>query len=163
MFFQVKNFLWVLIATPLLLGGCTFGHEHMDGHGHPRSDQGVVGSPSEMGVPLKLEQTALEAHQNVMQDHFKAIHEIVDALAEEDFEKAKDVTETRLGFAIHRAAMRQQKPENFPPAYHDLAIAHHEAAENLAMVIPSKDLKQILPHLERTLNACVQCHEKFTR
>ncbi len=47
---------------------------------------------------------------------------------------------------MHRQAMAQQQPENFPPAYHDLAMAHHEAAEELER-ISTKDLKQILPQL----------------
>jgi len=123
----------------------------------------MVVPPSGNPMPLGLDQTALEAHQAIMRDHFKAVHEIIAALAEGEFERAQVLTETRLGFAKHREAMRQQKPENFPPPYHDLAMAHHQAAEELAKVIPSKDLKRILPHLERTLNACVQCHEKYKR
>ena len=58
-------------------------------------------------------------------------------------------------------AMAQQQPENFPPAYHDLAMAHHAAAEELAGIIPTKDLKQILPQFNNVLKACVACHLEF--
>ena len=57
--------------------------------------------------------------------------------------------------------MARQQPENFPPAYHDLAMAHHEAAEHLAGIIPTKDLKQIIPKLNDVLKACVACHREY--
>ena len=71
------------------------------------------------------------------------------------------MTETHLGFFKHRQAMMEQKPEDFPPAYHDLAMAHHQAAEELARVIPSQDLHAILPKLDGVLKACVACHLAF--
>lgn len=40
-------------------------------------------------------------------------------------------------------------------------MAHHRVAEELAEIIPSKDMKRILPHLERTMKACVACHQAF--
>jgi hypothetical protein len=39
---------------------------------------------------------------------------------------------------MHRQAMTQQQPENFPPVYHDLAMVHHAAAEELAASSPRK-------------------------
>ena len=153
-----------LLTALLFLGGCTINHGHRHSHENALDAEAIVVPPSDrQQVSLGLDQTALEAHQAVMQDHFKAVHEIVAALAKGQFERAQNLTDFRLGFAKHRQAMRQQKPETFPPAYHDLAMAHHQAAEDLAQVIPSKNLKRILPQLERTLDACVQCHEKFIR
>jgi hypothetical protein len=100
---------------------------------------------------------------------------IVNALVEEDYELAKGLTESHLGFFMHRHLIspalpqaRQDAPfpeaqqsENFPPAYHDLAMAHHEAAEELARSIPSKDMKQILPRFNNVLKACVACHLEY--
>jgi cytochrome c556 len=57
--------------------------------------------------------------------------------------------------------MAQQHPDQFPPEYHDLAMAHHEAAEELARIIPTKDMKQILPRFNGVLKACVACHLEF--
>ena len=75
--------------------------------------------------------------------------------------KAEDITRNQLGFSKHREATRRQQTEAFPPAYHDLAMAHHEVAEELAHVIPSQDFKQILLKLDRTLKAYVACHRAF--
>jgi Cytochrome C' len=88
-------------------------------------------------------------HRAVMLQHLETIQVIVNALVEEDYELAKG------------QAMALQQPENFPPAYHDLAMAHHAAAEELAHIIPTKDLKQILPQFNRVLKACVACHLEF--
>jgi hypothetical protein len=97
-----------------------------------------------------------------MLQHLESIQVIVNALVEEDYELAKGLTESHLGFFMHRQAMAIQQPENFPLAYHDLAKAHHAAAEELARMIPTKNLKQILPQFNNVLKACVACHLEFT-
>lgn len=97
----------------------------------------------------------------MMLQHLETIQVIVNALVEEDYELAKGLTESHLGFFMHRQAMVQQQPDHFPPAYHDLAMAHHAAAEELARIIPTKDLKQILLQFNNVLKACVACHLEF--
>lgn len=97
----------------------------------------------------------------MMLQHLETLQVIVNALVEEDYELAKGLTETHLGFFMHRQAMANQQPERFPPAYHDLAMAHHAAAEELARIIPTKDLKQILPQFNNVLKACVACHLEY--
>jgi hypothetical protein len=123
------------------------------------------GEPERLPVPLPdtrapLGLTAQEGreHRTVMLQHLETVQAIVAALAEEDFVRAQGLTEAHLGFFMHRQVMARQHPESFPPAYHDLAMAHHEAAEALARIMPSRDLKQILPKLDAVLKACVACH-----
>ena len=111
--------------------------------------------------PIPLSSSARKEHRAVMLQHLESIQVIVNALVEEDYELAKGLTESHLGFFMHRQAMASQQPGNFPPAYHDLAMAHHEAAEELVRVIPTKDLKQILPQFNNVLKACVACHLEF--
>jgi hypothetical protein len=113
-------------------------------------------------APIGLSAEAGKVHRDVMLQHLETVQAIVAALAEEDYERAQGLTEAHLGFFMHRQAMLRQKPEDFPPAYHDLAMAHHEAAEALAQVMPSHDLKQILPRLDGVLKACVACHLAYT-
>lgn len=111
--------------------------------------------------PILLAASAEKEHRAVMLQHLESIQVIVNALVEEDYDLAKGLTESHLGFFMHRQAMAYQQPENFPPAYHDLAMAHHDAAEALARIIPTKDLKQILPQFNNVLKACVACHLEF--
>ena len=97
-----------------------------------------------------------------MLQHLETIQVIVNALVEEDYDLAKGLTESHLGFFMHRQAMAKQQPEDFPPAYQDLAMSHHAAAQGLARVIPTHDLKQILPRFNNVLKACVTCHLEYT-
>jgi hypothetical protein len=117
--------------------------------------------PSDTRHPIPLSSSGAKEHRAVMLQHLETIQMIVNALVEEDYELAKGLTESHLGFFMHRQAMASQQPESFPPAYHDLAMAHHEAAEELARVIPTKDLKQILPQFNNVLKACVACHLEY--
>lgn len=116
---------------------------------------------SDTRQPIPLSSSAGKEHRAVMLQHLETIQVIVNALVEEDYDLATGLTESHLGFFVHRQAMAHQQPENFPPAYHDLAMAHHEAAEELARIIPTRDLKQILPRFNNVLKACVACHLEF--
>lgn len=110
---------------------------------------------------IALSSSALKEHRAVMLQHLESIQVIMNALVEEDYDLAKGLTESHLGFFMHRQAMASQQPDNFPPPYHDLAMAHHEAAEELARIIPTKDLKQILPKFNNVLKTCVACHHEY--
>jgi hypothetical protein len=110
---------------------------------------------------IALSSSAEKEHRAVMLQHLESIQVIMNALVEQDYDLAKGLTESHLGFFMHRQAMASQQPDNFPPAYHDLAMAHHEAAEELARVMPTKDLKQILPKFNNVLKACVACHLEY--
>jgi len=111
--------------------------------------------------PIALSSSALKEHRAVMLQHLETIQVIMNALVEEDYDLARGLTESHLGFFMHRQAMASQQPDNFPPPYHDLEMAHHEAAEELARIIPTKDLKQILPKFNNVLKTCVACHHEY--
>jgi len=124
-------------------------------------DQHIVDLP-DTRLPIAISAEASRQHRTVMLQHLETIQAIVAAVVEEDFERAQGLTEAHLGFFMHRQeVMAEQQPERFPPAYHDLAMAHHEAAEELGRVMPTHDLKQILPKLDGVLKACVGCHLEY--
>ena len=143
------------VLCVVLTGGCT-EVEHR--HGEQQSNPYLT---SDTRHPIPLSSPAGKEHRAVMLQHLETIQVIMNALVEEDYELAKGLTESHLGFFMHRQAMASQQPENFPPAYHDLAMAHHAAAEELARIIPTKDLKQILPQFNNVLKACVACHLEY--
>ncbi len=141
--------------SAVLFIGCTeVDHRHSEERPNPYLT-------SDTRQPIPLSSSARKEHRAVMLQHLETIQVIVNALVEEDYELAKGLTESHLGFFMHRQAMAQQQPENFPPAYHDLAMAHHQAAEELAQIIPTKDLKQIMPRFNNVLKACVACHLEY--
>ena len=143
------------VLCVVLSAGCTeVGHRHEEMRPNP-----YLTPDTRHSIPLPPPDG--KEHRAVMLQHLETIQVIMNALVEEDYELAKGLTETHLGFFMHRQAMASQQPENFPPAYHDLAMAHHAAAEELARIIPTKDLKQILPQYNNVLKACVACHLEF--
>ncbi len=156
------NLKFLLVALILFFVSCSGNGTHIHHMDGGEIQNGDRGQPSiDQRVSLGLSPEEKHAHAAVMHEHFEAIYQIMAALAREEFDKAQELTESQLGFAKHREAMRRQKPENFPPEYHDLAMAHHRAAEDLAHAISSHNLKLILPHVEQTLQACVACHRVY--
>ena len=139
-----------------LSAGCSEAERR---HDEPPSIQYLT---SDSRHPILLSPSAGKEHRAVMLQHLETIQVIVNALVEEDYELARGLTELHLGFFMHRLAKASQPSENFPPAYQELAAAHNAAAEELARIIPTKDMKQILPKLNKILKACVACHLEFT-
>jgi hypothetical protein len=110
---------------------------------------------------LDLKPAVEEAMKLTMREHLEALQVIVAALVREDYEKAAAVAHEDLGFPKHHQAMQRERGASFPPKYQELAMAHHQVAEDLAGIIPSRDMKKILPHLEQTMKACVACHQAY--
>ncbi len=147
--------LSVMILAAVVTAGC------MDRGATTRKDEVPAVYLPDVRTPISLGTDAQQEHRAVMLQHLETIQVIVNALVDEDYELARGLTEAHLGFFMHRQAMARQQPEKFPPAYHDLAMAHHEAAERLADAMPSHDLKKILPHFNNVLKACVACHLEY--
>ena len=139
-----------------LSAGCSEAERR---HDEPQSIQYLT---SESRHPIPLSPSAGKEHRAVMLQHLETIQVIVNALVDEDYELARGLTELHLGFFMNRLAKASQPSENFPPAYQELAAAHNAAAEELARIIPTRDMKQILPQFNNVLKACVACHLEFT-
>ena len=128
----------LVVLSVVLSAGCSeVDHRHTEQVPNPYLT-------SDTRHPIPLSSSARTEHRAVMLQHLETIQAIVNALVEEDYELAKGLTESHLGFFMHRQAM-----------------AHHAAAEELARIIPTKDLKQILPQFNNVLKACVACHLEF--
>ena len=112
-------------------------------------------------MTLDLPQAAQEGLKLTMREHLEAIDAIVAALSREDFASAAILTNEELGFPKHHVAMQREQGATFPPEYHELAMAHHQAAEAMGEMIPTKDLKQILLLPQQTIHAYVKCHQVF--
>jgi hypothetical protein len=147
-------FLGGLLCAAVAAGCANSGQAHKTPRPNP-----YLTPDTRYSVPLSS--SAGKEHRAVMLQHLETIQVIMNALVEEDYELTQGLTEMHLGFFQHRQAMAHQEPEKFPAAYHDLAMAHHQAAEELARIIPTKDLKQILPSLNNVLKACVSCHLEY--
>jgi hypothetical protein len=132
--------------------------------GHPSTHHAESTIPhvsSSKRIALTLPQAAQEGLKLTMREHLEALDVIVAAVAREDFAEAATVANEELGFPKHHVAMQREQGAHFPSSYHELAMAHHQAAEDLGAAMPSHDLKIILPKLAQTIHACVTCHQTF--
>ena len=96
-----------------------------------------------------------------MREHLEALQKILATLAGDDYEKAAAIAHEELGFPKHHQAMQREKGFAFPSGYQKLAMTHHQVAEDLAEVIPSKDTPRIFENLNLTVKACVNCHQTY--
>jgi cytochrome c556 len=112
-------------------------------------------------VSLDLNPAQQEALKATMREHLSALEAIVDALGREDYDKAAALAHNELGFPKHHEAMQREMGAGFPNAYMDLAMAHHQAAEDLSGAIEGKDADSILKQLAKTIHACTACHGAF--
>lgn len=136
--------------------------EARDHQEHSMAKGGVpVESHRDERVALGLGPAAEAGMKLTMREHLEAIRDIVAALGRQDFERAAKIAHDELGFPKHHEAMKREVGATFPPKYHELAMAHHQEAEDLAQAILSKDLKTILPQLEKTIGACISCHQAY--
>lgn len=110
---------------------------------------------------LGLSPAAREGLLQTMREHLEAIQSIVAALAAGDYDGAATVAREELGFAKHHQAMQREQNAAFPPRYQELAMAHHQAADDLADVIAKRDLPVILQALESTIAPCTTCHREY--
>jgi len=117
----------------------------------------LMGDVPDTRTAVQLPEETEKTHRDVMMQHLETVQVIVHALAEEDFTLAKGVTEVHLGFFARRHAAAQHAP----PAYTQLALAHVQATKDLSAIIPSKDMKQILPRLNGLLRTCMACHLEY--
>ncbi len=91
----------------VLSAGCTEVAHHQ---GEERPNPYLT---SDTRYPIPLSSSDVKEHRAVMLQHLETIQVIVNALVEEDYELAKGLTESHLGFFMHRQAMAYQQPGEF--------------------------------------------------
>jgi hypothetical protein len=141
--------------------GCQAGHWEYQGRilGIGQSAHWSHGKDSRHA--LGLSPVAQDFHLSNMEDHMDAVQDLVQLLVWRDYDRAKTLTQARLGFAMHRQVMKQQPPANFPREYHRFAMTHHQAAEDLAQVIGSRNPKEIRESFDHMIDACAACHHAY--
>ena len=89
----------LLFFSALLASGCA----------EPKTASGINGVTPvhlpDVRTPVQLDADARQEHRAVMLQHLETVQAIVAALADEDYRLAQGLTETHLGFFMHRHAM----------------------------------------------------------
>ena len=93
-----------------------------------------------------------------MREQLVATRAIIGLLAQDNFERASSTARTKLGMTedlkqVYDAANNEDLKK--------LGMAANTSANELAKTLQTKDLKQSLQALRKTLGNCVQCHKMF--
>ena len=131
------------------------------GCNHDTSKPYELGDVPDTRTSIQLPAEADRAHREVMMKHLETVQVLTGALAYGDYELARGVMEAHIGFFARRHVVTRQKMGAIPSTYQALAMAHVQAGKDLAAIIPSKDIKQILPRFNAMLKTCMACHLEF--
>ncbi len=100
-----------------------------------------------------------------MRDHLLALQEIQEALAQQDYDRAGDIAEHRLGMsslALHGA---HEVARYMPKGMQDAGTALHRNASRFAVAAKDAgatgDVKPALAALAATTAQCVACHAGY--
>ncbi|MDQ1363002.1 MAG: hypothetical protein QG652_862 [Pseudomonadota bacterium] len=100
-----------------------------------------------------------------MRDHLLAFAEIQQALANNAFDQAADIAETRLGMTSLKAHGAEHMAGFMPKAMQDTGNNMHHAASQFAVIAQNSavtgDMKAPLAALAAITQQCVACHTAF--
>lgn len=100
-----------------------------------------------------------------MRDHLLSLQEIQAALASEQFDKAGEIAEQRLGMSSLKLHGAHEVAGYMPEAMRDIGAAMHRSASRFAVVANdatvSGDIKPALAALSKVTQSCVACHASF--
>ena len=96
-----------------------------------------------------------------MRDHLSSLSDIQGALAADNFDKATEIVEARLGFsslASHNAA---HMAPYMPKAMQAIGTKMHSAAGQFARSAQERDGKKVMADLAAITVQCVACHAAY--
>jgi len=126
------------------------------------------------GIPEQMK----PQHLARMRSHLEAVHDIIDAMARGEFDKASETARTGLAMRgmgggkgmgmgagkgpgmSQGGGMGMCKGMN-NEEFKSLGMAFHESAGKLAEVLKTGDEKKSLQALSNTMNYCIQCHAAY--
>ena len=107
-----------------------------------------------LGLPPMMKQHQLAN----MRGHIEAIQKIVGLIADGEFDKASEIAHSDLGLTDKMKKMCSM----FTNAdFRQLGFAFHKSADQLAVVLKTRNTQQSLQALHTTMHYCVQCHATF--
>lgn len=100
-----------------------------------------------------------------MRDHLLALSEIQAALAGEEFDKAAEIAEQRLGMTSLKLHGAHEVAGYMPEGMQAIGTRMHEAASRFAITASdaavSGDINPALAALSRVTESCVACHSRY--
>ena len=130
-----------------------------------KATTGTMAAPKDTRQAVKFPKVLREHTLANMRDHLLALQEIQEALAKQEYDKAADIAEHRLGMsslALHGA---HDVAQYMPKGMQEAGTAMHRHASRFAVAAKDAgatgDVKPALAALAATTAQCVACHAGF--
>ncbi len=108
-------------------------------------------------LPTEMQEGILEN----MRDHLATLLEILKHLSNEDYVKAADTAESRIGLSSPASHSANYMVSLTPKEMHAIGTRMHTAASRFARKTRAGDLDQAHAALGVVTAACVSCHYKY--
>lgn len=148
-----------LMVTASVLAGQEHGHDMKMQHMNAGSS--LLDSRTLVHFP---EQLRIHTMAN-MRDHLLALQEIQEALSREQFEKAGEIAERRLGMSSLELHGAHEVGQYMPKAMASIGTEMHRAASRFAVATidaaVAGDVKPALAALSDVTRQCLACHSGF--
>ena len=155
---------WMLVAAiPLMTGSLPAQAEDAtpsvhSGMGSAHMMHQSTSGGSDKRISLGLEPQQKQHQLANMRSHLEAVQSIVGMLAENRFEEASMVAHTKLGLTPEMKAMCNMFENK---DFKAIGLAFHQSGDELGETLKTKNLKQSLQAMHRTMNYCIQCHSTY--
>ena len=156
--------LTVVVASTVVLGAqaaAQQGHEHSAMHGHNTEPAAIEDTRTLVHFPEPLRSHTLAN----MRDHLLALQEIQEAMAADEFEKAGEIAEQRLGMTSLKLHGGGEKAKYMPEGMQAIGSEMHRSASRFAVAASDAavtgDIRPALGALARVTKQCVACHTSY--
>ena len=155
-----------------LAAGLVFGTASAQQHDHamhmqhpPQAAQPAKAAPKDARQAVQFPKTLREHTLANMRDHLLALQEIQAALAQQEYDKAADIAEHRLGMSSLSLHGAHDVAKYMPKGMQEAGTAMHRNASRFAVaskdVGATGDVKPALAALAATTAQCVACHAGY--
>lgn len=168
----MKNTMRMALATgALFIAGPLAAQQHdhsmhMRHHAQPAdSTKPAPGAPKDTRQSVYFPKTLRSHTLANMRDHLLALQEIQEALAKQEYDRAGDIAEQRLGMSSLQLHGAHDVAKYMPKGMQDAGTAMHRHASRFAVAAKDAsatgDVRPALAALAATTAQCVACHAGY--
>jgi hypothetical protein len=163
----MKHTLHIALAACLCFG-TAHAQQHdpsMHAQHQAQAAKAAKSIPKDTRQAVRFPKTLREHTLANMRDHLLALQEIQEALAKQEYDKAGDISEQRLGMSSLSLHGAHDVAKYMPKGMQDAGTAMHRNASRFAVAAKDAgatgDVKPALAALASTTAQCVACHAGY--
>jgi hypothetical protein len=154
----------LLVAVTSTLGVASAGMAQSHQHEMHKHEAQAAGGADDRPLVRFPEPMRIHMLAN-MRDHLLGLQEIQEALARQQYDRAADTAEQRLGMSSLKLHGAHEVSGFMPEAMQAIGTGMHQAASRLAIAArdaaATGDVKLVLEAMARVTAQCVACHASY--